>query len=138
MPLNEQEKGMNLRIRQLALAIACIALSIVTASALGKVADKWRLQVSGGSWNGGTIVMQFVEREAVVTEVTIAIPKLTGENKIARLIRDQLKAGLPKEKFHVEADDGEDVLVKARGPTRPFEIRILSNTAHTRINPDHE
>lgn len=125
-------------LRILLAALACIALSIGTASGIGKVADKWRLQISGGSWKGGTIVMQFVEDGAVVTEVTITIPGITGENKIARLIRDQLKAGLPKDKFHVEMDDGEDVLVKARGDTHPFEIRIVTNTAHTRINPDHE
>ena len=125
-------------LRTVLAALACIALSIGTASAIGKVADKWRLQISGGSWKGGTIVMHFVEHDAVMTEVTITIPKITGENKIARLIRDQLKAGLPKDKFHVEVDDSEDVLVKARGGTRPFEIRIVSNTAHTRINPDHE
>lgn len=125
-------------LRILLSALACIALSIGSASSIGKVADKWRLQISGGSWNGGTIVMHFVEHDAAITEVTITIPKITGENKIARLIRDQLKAGLPKDRFHVEVDDAEDVLVKARGDTRPFEIRIISNTAHTRINPDHE
>lgn len=119
-------------------ALAVAALAIGTAAAVGKVADNWRLQVSGGSWNGGTIVMHFVEAEDVVTEVIITIPKFTGENKIARLIRDQLRKGLPKDKFKVEVDDAEDVLVKARGGTRPYEIRIISNTAHTRINPDHE
>ncbi len=125
-------------LRNLVPALAGIALAIGTASAIGKVADKWRLQISGGSWNGGTIVMHFVEHDAAITEVTITIPKITGENKIARLIRDRLKAALPRDKFHVEVDDAEDVLVKARGDTRPFEIRIVSNTAHTRINPDHE
>lgn len=125
-------------LRSLPAALACLVLSIGTASAIGKAADKWRLQISGGSWKGGEIVMQFVEQDALVAEVTITIPKITGENKIARLIRDQLKAALPKDKFHVEVDDAEDVLVKARGGTRPFEIRIVSNTAHTRINPDHE
>ena len=119
-------------------ALAVAALAIGTASAVGNAADNWRLQVSGGSWNGGTIVMHFVDADAVVTEVTITIPKVTGENKIARLIRDQLKKGLPKDKFKVEVDDAEDVLIKARGGTKPFEIRIISNTAHTRINPDHE
>jgi stress-induced morphogen len=125
-------------LRGLAAAAALAALAIGTAAAIGKVADNWRLQVSGGSWNGGTIVMQFVENGSDVIEVTITIPKFTGENKIARLIRDQLKKGLPKDRFKVEVDDAEDVLVKARGGTRPYEIRIVSNTAHTRINPDHE
>ncbi len=129
---------MNRCIRTLVHAMAVIALSIGTAAAIGKVADNWRLQVSGGSWGGGTIVMQFIEHDVVVAEVTITIPKITGEDKIARLIRDQLKAGLPKGKFQVEVDDEEDVLVKARGGTKPFEIRILRNTAHTRINLDHE
>ncbi len=129
---------MNRCIRTLLHASAVIALSIGTAAAIGKVADNWRLQVSGGSWSGGAIVMQFVERDVIIAEVTITIPRLTGEDKIARLIRDQLKAGLPKGKFQVEIDDEEDVLVKARGGTKPYEIRILSNTAHTRINPDHE
>lgn len=129
---------MNRCIRALILATAVAAFTVGTAFAIGKVADNWRLQVSGGSWRGGTIVMQFVEHDVVVAEVTITIPKRTGEDKIARLIRDQLKAGLPKGKFQVEVDDEEDVLVKARGGTRPYEIRILSNTAHTRINPDHE
>lgn len=125
-------------LRSLIATLAVMALAIGTAAAIGKIADNWRLQVSGGSWNGGTIVMHLVEAGDVVTVVTITIPKFTGENKIARLIRDRLKKGLPKDKFKVEVDDAEDVLVKARGGTRPFEIRIVSNTAHTRINPDHD
>ncbi len=50
-----------------------------------------------------------------------------------------LKAQLPKVSYHVERDDGEDVLVKKRHGTPDFELEVTSNTVDgVHINKDRE
>lgn len=51
-----------------------------------------------------------------------------SENHIAKSARDALGVALGKG-FHVETDDGEDVLVKARHGTGDFGLQLISNTA---------
>ena len=72
-------------------------------------------------------------------EVTVAIAKGTGENAVARAIRDALKAQLDSKRFHVDVDDGEDVLIKKRGRTPDIALRVAENTvAGVRLNTDKE
>jgi len=59
--------------------------------------------------------------------LTFAIKDGTGENHAAREIRDAFKAALDPDKYQVETDDGEDVLVKKKkGPD--FELRFVEST----------
>jgi len=60
--------------------------------------------------------------------VEIPVAKQLHENHVARLIRDALKAALGKG-YHVEIDDGEDVLVKRKGSHPKLDIVIAGNSA---------
>ena len=71
--------------------------------------------------------------------VNTPIKNGTSENKVAKIVAKTLKGQLPKEAFHVERDDGEDVLIKKRRGTADFYVEIISNTVeHVRIDPDSE
>jgi len=75
------------------------------------------------------------------TPITTAIEveDNTGENAVAKTVVKGLKANLPEEAYHVERDDGEDVLVKKRHGAANFDLTIDSNTVKgVRINPDRE
>ena len=66
------------------------------------------------------------------------VPKNAGENHIARLIRDTLRAKLG-DRYKVEVDDGEDVLVKKRTGGADFDLTITQKTvAGVRITLDRE
>jgi hypothetical protein len=46
---------------------------------------------------------------------------------------------LPRDAYHVERDDGEDVLIKKRHGAANFGLKIVSNSVkHVRINPQRE
>jgi len=106
---------------------------------LSDYSNKWRLECSGGADSDGRVVLHITPKGESHQEVTVAIAKGTGENAVARAIRDALKAQLDSKRFHVEVDDGEDVLIKKRGRTPDIALRVAENTvAGVRLNPDKE
>jgi hypothetical protein len=60
-------------------------------------------------------------------EVETKVPANTSENQIAKLLRDSMKATLG-EGYHVETDDGEDVLIKKRKDTPNFDLTLVSTS----------
>jgi hypothetical protein len=69
----------------------------------------------------------------------VAVKDGTRENAFARTIRDEMQAQLPKDGYHVEVDDGDDVLVKAKGGAANFDLNLIDNTVKSvRINLDRE
>jgi hypothetical protein len=106
---------------------------------LSDYSNKWRIECSGGADSDGRVVLHITPKGESHQEVTVAIAKGTGENAVARVIRDALKAQLDSKRFHVEIDDGEDVLIKKRGRTPDIALQVAANTvAGVRLNPDKE
>ena len=106
------------------LALALLAASLPS---LALDSNKWRLQCSGGANADGVITLRITPKGGAPTEVAVAIKDRAGENAVARAIRDALKAQVG-DRYKVETDDGEDVLVKKRGRQPDFEIAVVSNT----------
>ncbi|MBP6439943.1 MAG: hypothetical protein KA280_10780 [Thermomonas sp.] len=117
------------------LALALLAASLPS---LALDSNKWRLQCSGGANADGVITLRITPKGGAPTEVAVAIKDRAGENAVARAIRDALKAQVG-DRYKVETDDGEDVLVKKRGRQPDFEIAVVSNTVKgVRVNSDRE
>jgi len=58
---------------------------------------------------------------------------------VAKRVSEVLREELPSEAFHVETDDGEDVLIKKRHGAANFDLQILFNSVkHVRIHAEHE
>jgi len=69
----------------------------------------------------------------------IAVKDGTGENAVAKAVVKGLKEQLPENSYHVERDDGEDVLIKKRFGEENFDLEIVWNAVKgVRINPDRE
>lgn len=128
--------------RQLAsscLAVAVCALALVAQPASALPSNKWRIQCSEGARATGEILFRFTPRGGTPFDVKVGIPKGTGENAVARLIRDTFKRTLDAKRYHVEVDDGEDVLVKRKGGAPDFDLEVVSNSVKAvRINLDRE
>jgi hypothetical protein len=103
-----------------------------------KLSNKWRVEVSEGAKSDGTILFRVTPKDGQPMDVPVAIKDGTGENQVARTIRDAFRATLDKDAFHSETDDGEDVLLKKRkGPS--FELTLVESTVKaTRINVEKE
>ena len=103
------------------------------------LSNKWRIQVSEGAKSTGNLVFRITPDGQASTDVSVGIVEGARENKIASVIRDAFRAQLPPDGFHIERDDGEDVLVKRRGDTPRFALALISSTVKSvRIRLDKE
>jgi hypothetical protein len=93
------------------------------------LSNKWRLEFDGRAHMAGEIVFA-ITLDGVTTNVSTKIPKGKGENAVAKLVRDQLEIQAPANHFHIETDDGEDVLVKKKlgSGTDNFGLRLVSTS----------
>jgi hypothetical protein len=126
--------------------IAFVAAAIVAAMACGtqavaqelKLSNKWRIEVSEGANNDGTILFRVTPKDGTPSDVSVAIKKGRSEDGVAKDIKDAFRATLDEKAFHAEVDDGEDVLVKKKGGP-DFEVKLVESTVEgTRINIDKE
>src|SRR5262245_66041271 len=101
-------------------AVAALAASVLlggTAIAADpKPSHKWRIEVSEGANNDGTIRFVVTPVGGEITTVEVPIKKGRGENDVAKDLRDGFIRALPAGLYEVEVDDGEDVLVKSKDP----------------------
>lgn len=101
--------------------------------------NKWRIQCSEGAKSSGEIVFRFTPKGGVAFDVVVPVPDGTSENHVARTIRDTLRQKLDAKSYHVEVDDGEDVLVKRLSGRPNFDLEVVSNTVKAlRIGLDRE
>jgi hypothetical protein len=109
----------------------CLGLAASLAFAAG-VENKWRLQFSGNAESDGQVVLQLAPSEGDPMTATVAIHKGRGE------VRDALREQVGK-RYHVEVDDGEDVLIKKHRGERDFVVTIVENSVQgVRIDTNAE
>jgi hypothetical protein len=105
-----------------------LAASAVTAQDKAlDYSNKWRIEVDDRAQSDGTIQFRLTPKNGPPTDVTVNIVKGRGENDIARDIRDAMKSALDPKAYHVEVDDGEDVLVKKRKGS-DFALELVQTT----------
>jgi len=116
-----------------------VGLALVATAAMGAgVQNKWRLEFSGNAESDGRIVLELSPKQGEPQRATADIHKGRSENGVARDVRDALKAQAGQ-RYAVEVDDGEDVLVKKRRGEQDFVVTIVENTVDgVRINVDAE
>ncbi len=92
--------------RRLLPVIAAAAVLIAGGPALAedlKLSNKWRVEVSEGAHNAGTILFRVTPKDGQPVDVPVAIKEGRGENGVAQDIRDAFRATLDKDAFHGHA-----------------------------------
>ena len=128
--------------RSFPVAFFAAALALASATAKGEDPDtsnKWRVQVSGESTADGVVLVRLSEIGSVIAEIPVTVPKHSDKKGVAQRIRDSLNGSLDANRYTVEVDDGNDVLVKAQEDVKDFELAIVRNTADgTKVTVDKE
>jgi hypothetical protein len=103
-----------------------------------KLSNKWRIKVREGANNTGTLLFRVTPDNGTATDIVVNIDKGRSENGVATDIKNTFKKALDAKVYHVETDDGEDVLVKKRkGPN--YEVKLVKSTLKgTRVYLDKE
>lgn len=124
----------------LGLIAPTLLLPLATLAAdAPKPSNKWRIECDGGARSAGEVSFRVTPLGGAPVEVSIKVPANHGENAIAHDLRDAFRAKLPRKQFHVEVDDGEDVLVKRRAGNPEFVLELVSSTVeHTRFTLQRE
>ena len=115
----------------------CLGLAASAAIADG-VENKWRLEFSGNAESAGRIVLQLAPAVGEPVRATVEVARGRSENGVARSVRDALQAQAG-ERYDIEVDDGEDVLVKRHDGERDFVVTIVENSVQgVKIDIDAE
>lgn len=119
----------------LACSLAFSSLAVLAEDAAPKpsLSNKWRIKLDGTARSAGTITFRVTPDQGEPVEIAVPIKDGRGENGVATDIKDAMKKTLDAKTYHVETDDGEDVLVKKKkGPN--FEVALVeSSVQNTRI-----
>lgn len=121
---------MHIRLHRAAALAASLWIglfAVATHAAEPKPVNKWRIELNHTTDNDGAITFRIAPVGKDPIDVETKIPRGTSENRAADILRDSLKASLG-EGYHVEVDDGEDVLIKRRGKTPKFIVSMVSTS----------
>ncbi len=114
--------------RIVVLAFAFAAAGVALAASAPRPSNKWRIECSSHAETTGIIQFRVTPLQGTPIDVTATIAAHTGENAVARAIRDAFIAQLPTDRFSSETDDGEDVLVKKRHGQPDFLLELVQST----------
>ncbi len=126
--------------------LAAISTAIVSSLALAALAfagaptsNKWRIELDGQARSTGELQFRVTPRQGDPTDVTVNIRSGRAENNVAKDVRDAFAAKLSPERYTVEVDDGEDVLIKKKDGQPDFALEFIdSNVQHVNIKVEGE
>jgi hypothetical protein len=124
-----------------------ISIAIVSSLALaalsfadGAVAsNKWRVELDGAAIKTGDMRFRLTPSQGDATDVTVNVKAGLDENAVAKDVRDALAAKLSPQRYSVEVDDGEDVLIKKKEGQPDFAFELVdSNVPNVTIKIQSE
>jgi hypothetical protein len=107
-----------------ALASSFMLAALAFADA-APTSNKWRIELSGQALTTGELVFRVTPRQGEATDVSVNIRSGRAENNVAKDVRDALAAKLSPERFTVEVDDGEDILIKKKEGQPDFALELV-------------
>jgi len=108
----------------IASSLMLAAISFADAS---PTANKWRIELDGQALKTGEIVFRVTPRQGEPTDVTVNVRSGRAENNVARDVRDAFAAKLGPDRYSVEVDDGEDILIKKKEGQPDFALELVGS-----------
>lgn len=111
-----------------AISIAIVSSVLLAALAFAEgspTSNKWRIEFDGQALTSGALVFRVTPRQGEATDITVSVRSGRSENDLAEDVRDAFAATLSPERYTVEVDDGEDVLVKKKDGQPDFSVELL-------------
>ena len=122
--------------------VAVVSSLLLAAIAYGETSgssNKWRIEMSGQALTSGDIVFRVTPRQGDPVDVSVAIKSGREENNVAKDVRDALAAKLSPDRYTVEVDDGEDILIKKKDGQPDFSLDLVeSNVRNVSIKVEGE
>lgn len=108
----------------IASSLALVAISFADSA---PTSNKWRIELDGQALKTGDIQFRVTPRQGESTDVTVNIRAGRAENNVAKDVRDAFAAKLSPERYVVEVDDGEDILIKKKEGQPDFALELVES-----------
>ena len=125
-----------------AISTAVVSSLLLAAMAFAdapSTSNKWRIELSGQALTTGDLVFRVTPRQGEATDITVNIRSGRAENNVAKDVRDAFAAKLSPQRYVVEVDDGEDILVKKKEGQPDFALELVdANVQNVSIKVEGE
>ena len=125
-----------------AIATALVSSILLAALAFAEGdhnSNKWRIELDGTALKTGDIQFRVTPRQGDSVDVVATIRSGRDENNVAKDVRDAFAAKLDPERYSVEVDDGQDVLIKKKEGQPDFAVDLVdSNVRNVSIKVEGE
>jgi hypothetical protein len=128
-----------MKLGAMSLAVSSLLLAAVSFADTAPTSNKWRIEMSGEALTSGDIVFRVTPRQGDAVDVSVGIKSGRNENNVAKDVRDALAAKLSPDRYSVEVDDGEDILIKKKEGQPDFALELVgSNVRNVSIKVEGE
>jgi len=118
---------------------ASLALAAMALADTAPTSNKWRIELDGQAVKTGDIQFRVTPRQGDPIDVIANIRSGRAENNVAKDVRDAFAAKLRPERYTVEVDDGEDILIKKKSGQPDFALELVeSNVQNVSIKVEGE
>ena len=129
-------------MKPVAAFTAVVSSLLFTAAAFADASptsNKWRIEMSGQALTTGEIHFRVTPRQGDAIDVNVGVKSGRAENNVAKDVRDALAAKLSPDRYTVEVDDGEDILIKKKDGQPDFALELVeSNVQNISIKVEGE
>ena len=108
--------------------VSSLMLAAMAFADASPTSNKWRIEMSGQARTNGDIVFRVTPRQRESVDVTVGIKSGRAENNVAKDVRDALAAKLSPDRYSVEVDDGEDILIKKKEGQPDFALELVESS----------
>jgi hypothetical protein len=140
IPRISEVQKMQHKLGSISAAIASSLMLAALASAdTAPTANKWRIELDGQALSSGDLQFRVTPRQGDSVDVVATIRSGRAENNVAKDVRDAFAAKLSPERYTVEVDDGEDILIKKKDGQPDFALELVdSNVRNVNIKVEGE
>lgn len=110
-----------------AAIVSSVALVTISFADTAATSNKWRIALDGQALKTGDIQFRVTPRQGESTDITVNIRAGRAENNVAKDVRDAFAAKLSPERYTVEVDDGEDILIKKKDGQPDFALELIES-----------
>ncbi len=111
-----------------AAIVSTLLLAALAYADAAPTANKWRIELDGQAHKTGDLQFRVTPRQGEPIEVVATIRSGRAENNVAKDVRDAFAAKLSPERYSIEVDDGEDVLIKKRDGQPDFALELVESS----------
>jgi len=119
--------------------VSTLLLAALAYSGTTPTSNKWRIELDGQARSTGELQFRVTPRQGESLDIVATIRSGRAENNVAKDVRNAFAAKLDPDRYTVEVDDGEDILIKRKDGQPDFALELIeSNVQNVRVKIEGE